>query len=333
MITLQYVISSILLIFPFIIAGIIEAVYDKLFLKRGKVLDLASGDINYNAAQSCAFDNTFRSVFLFDTNAGQRCYLIGTENPNVFLATDLAAVAPVPTALSDYSNKFEIRFTGANRGLNFNIFHNNTNLGSGSFTTRRIYSFNQNVLYQYHYGEWLAVTLVAVFGISVLRILYKEVTISNLVQATTKFRVGLFGVDTSLEEGRGFTVIKALKAIFNFWGWIVSIFVFPTSNLMFFISFLIMFITFCISIVITYDELQTTLQEGFTAQDKAIVIGVSIGIIVLFIGFRYLSDTREPGRNVLSSDKSLIPPSAAVQGIGKSGTEASIMAKKLTSSR
>jgi hypothetical protein len=329
MITLQYVISSILLIFPFIIAGIIEAVYDKLFLKLGKVLNLASGDITYDPGLSCTFNNTFRSVFLFDAGAGRQCYLIGTENPNVFLATNLAAVAPVPTNLSDYSNKFEIRFTGANRGLNFNIFHNNTNLGSGSFATRRVYSFNQNILYQYHYGEWLAVTLVAVFGISVLRILYKEITISNLVQAATKFRVGTFGVDTSLEGGKGFTVIKLAKAISNFMGWIVAFFVFPTSNLMFFISFIIMLITFIASTVVTWNDLGTTLEEGFTAQDKGIIAGASVGVIVLFLSFRYFSDRRDPEEISGTEIKSLIKTRVSDINAVNSRADASTIARSI----
>ena len=71
MITLQYVISSILLIFPFIIAGIIEAAYDQLFLKRGKVLDLASAD-NTGGAPAFTPNNTFRSIFQFNTAEGDR---------------------------------------------------------------------------------------------------------------------------------------------------------------------------------------------------------------------------------------------------------------------
>ena len=328
MITLQYVISSILLIFPFIIAGIIEAVYDKLFLKRGKVLDLTKSSIG----ASFILDTSFHSVFRFNGGV-QQCYLIGTENPNVFLATDLAPGAPIPTSLDDYSNRFEVRFTGANAGLSFNIFHGNTNLGAGDFIGRgrRIYLYNQNILYQYHYGEWLAVTLVAVFGISVFRILYKEITISNLVQATRKFRVGLFGVDTSLEGGDGFTVIKLLKACFNFPGWFISVFVFPTSNLMFFISFLVIFIIFCVSFAISMQSFNRG-NERFTSQDKAICAGFFVGVIVLFIAFRYFSDRRDPESSVLSSDRSLIPRQSLVNSTGQSGAQASIMARKIKSS-
>ena len=327
MITLQYVISSILLIFPFIIAGIIEAAYDQLFLKRGKVLDLSVAT-GTGGAVAFTVDNTFRSVFQFD-NGGVR-QVIGSENPLVFYATDPTVT---PTSIGDYKNKLEAKFTDS---LNFNLFLEGTNIGgSYNFNTqgRRMYLYNQNILYQYNYGEWLGVIFAAVFGICVLRILYKEVTISNLVQATRKFRIGLFGVDTSLEGGRGFTVIKALKGLLNLLGWIVSFFVFPTSNLMFFISFLVISVTFCVSFAIAISTFEKA-EEGFTVQDKAICGASFIGVFVLFIAFRYFSDRRDPERNNLSGDKSLIrsgeaATSAAIRGGPTSGADASAIARSL----
>ena len=327
MITLQYVISSILLIFPFIIAGIIEAAYDQLFLKRGKVLDLSLA----TGAPVFTANNTFRSVFEF--NFGGARQVIGSENPLVFYATDGGVT---PTSIGDYKNKLEAKFTDS---LNFNLFLEGTNIGgSYNFKTqgRRMYLYNQNILYQYNYGEWLGVIFAAVFGICVLRILYKEVTISNLVQATRKFRIGLFGVDTSLEGGRGFTVIKALKGLLNLLGWIVSFFVFPTSNLMFFISFLVISVTFCVSFAIAISTFEKA-EEGFTVQDKAICGASFIGVFVLFIAFRYFSDRRDPERNNLSGDKSfkintassVTGASASISGGPTSGADASAIARSL----
>ena len=320
MITLQYVISSILLIFPFIIAGIIEAVYDKLFLKQGKVLDLSQADSTINFLTT---GTNFRSVFSFDSGGPREA--IGTENPLVFYVTDTGVV---PTSLGDYKNTLEVKFSSS---LQFSLVLNGNQIGTGNFTTRRKreYLYNQNILYQYHYGEWLAVTLVAVFGISVMRILYKEVTISNIVQAATKFRVGSKGIDTSLEEGQGFTVIKLMKGMFNFLGWIVSFFVFPTSNLMFFISFIIIFITFCASFVVTMDSFGERLQSNFTAQDKAILGASFVGVLVLFLSFRYISDRSDPEKSSLTSEKSLIPTGKPNSENVVSKTDASIIARSI----
>lgn len=320
MITLQYVISSILLIFPFIIAGIIEAVYDKLFLKRGKVLDLT------RAASTPPFLTTgtnFRSVFSF--NSGGAREAIGTENPLVFYVTDADVV---PTSLGDYKNTLEVKFSSS---LLFSLILNGSQIGTGNFTTnrKREYLYNQNILYQYNYGQWLAVTLAAVFGISVLRILYKEVTISNIVQAATKFRVGSKGIDTSLEEGQGFTVIKLMKGMFNFLGWIVSFFVFPTSNLMFFISFIAIFTTFTVSFIITMETFGHRLQDDFTAQDKAILGASFVGILVLFVSFRYFSDRTDPETSSLSSNSSLVRSSDRVNGNALSGADASVIARSI----
>ena len=327
MITLQYVISSILLIFPFIIAGIIEAAYNQLFLKRGKVLDLASATPD-GVAPTFTHSNTFRSVFQF-TFGGLVRHVIGSENPLVFYATDTGVT---PTSIGDYKNKLEAKFTDS---LNFTLFLEGTNIGTYNFTpqNRRMYLYNQNILYKYNYGEWLGVIFAAVFGICVLRILYKEVTISNLVQATKKFRIGLFGVDTSLEEGRGFTVIKALKGLLNSLGWIVSFFVFPTSNLMFFISFLVISVTFCVSFAIAISTFEKA-EEGFTVQDKAISAASFIGVFVVFIAFRYFSDRRDPESNNLSGDKSLIrsgeaAAAASISGGPTSGADASAIARSL----
>ena len=320
MITLQYVISSILLIFPFIIAGIIEAVYDKLFLKRGKVLDLS------RANSTIAFLRTglnFRSVFSF--NSGGQREAIGTENPLVFYVTDPGVV---PTSLGDYKNILEAKFSSS---FDCRFILNGTQIGTGDYSAnqKREYLYNQNILYQYNYGQWLAVTLAAVFGISVLRILYKEVTISNIVQAATKFRVGSKGIDTSMEEGEGFTVIKLMKGMFNFLGWIVSFFVFPTSNLMFFISFIAIFTTFTASFIITMETFGHRLQDDFTAQDKAILGACFVGILVLFVSFRYFSDRTDPETSSLSSDSSLVRSRAMIEGNVLSGADASVIARSI----
>ena len=319
MITLQYVISSILLIFPFIIAGIIEAVYDKLFLKRGKVLDLP-------VSATPAFSTTglnFRSVFSFDSGGAREA--IGSENPLVFYVTDAGVV---PTSLGDYKNTLEVKFLGS---FKFNVILNGGQIATGDFETqgKREYLYNQNILYQYNYGQWLALTLAAVFGISVLRILYKEVTISNIVQAATKFRVGSKGIDTSMEEGEGFTVIKLMKGIFNTLGWIVSFFVFPNSNLMFFISFLVIFTTFTVSFIITMKSFGHRLQDDFTSQDKAILGACFVGILVLFVSFRYFSDRTDPEKSSLSSDSSLVRSRAMIGGNVRSGADASVIARSI----
>lgn len=292
MANLQYIFSSFLLIIPFIIAGIIEAVYDSLFLKFGKVLNLTNKipDDPLGLGIAVNGDTTFRSVFLYDAGGTNARYLIGSNNPNVFFATDAGAT---PTRLSDYKNRLEAKFTGANNGLAFDIYINGKKqTQSGQFQNKREYLYNQYVLYQYNYGQWLAAVLVGVFGITLARILNKEITVANIVQASKKYRIGLFGIDTSMEAGGGVTIIKALKTMLNLPGWIISFFVFPTSNLMFFISSFVIFLTFVISFGIAVGKYHG--KESFTGQWKTAAACTFIGVIVLFIALRYYSDKTDP---------------------------------------
>ncbi len=310
MANLQYIFSSFLLIIPFIIAGIIEAVYDSLFLKLGKVLDLTNpiGNNPLGLGIVVTPNTTFRSVFLYDDTGANPRFLIGSNNPNVFFATDAGVT---PTSLSDYKNRLEIKFTGANNGLAFDIFINGSKqTQTGNFTSKREYLYGQNVLYQYNYGQWLAVVLVGVFGITLLRILNKELTVANIVQASKKFRVGLFGVDTSMEEGRGVTIIKALKALSNFPGWIISFFVFPTSNLMFFTSVLVIFTTFIISFGMT----DTKYNKELGGEWRTVMACTFIGVILFFIAFRYYSDRSDP-RKPNERITSLVPGKTATGNI------------------
>ena len=319
MANLQYIFSSFLLIIPFIIAGIIEAVYDSLFLKQGKILNLANPAYTPPLTVTTTGTN-FRSVFVYDTAANQR-ELIGSNNPNVFFATDAGVT---PTRLSDYNNRLEAKFTGANNGLDFDIFINGVRqASSGSFSNKREYLYGENLLYQYNYGEWLAVVLVGVFGITLLRILNKELTVANIVQASKKFRLGLFGIDTSMETGRGVTVIKALKALTNIIGWIVSFFVFPTSNLMFFISFLAIMLTFTVSFFMTVGNY----SDKWDSQWKT-AAGVTFpAVILLFIGFRYYSDRSDPEKINITKGKNFggpagVDPRGTINGTGQSITTA-----------
>ena len=284
MVNLQYIISSFLLIIPFVIAGIIDATYDKLFLKNGKVLELSKATLT--GGWTCTLNSGgYKSSFLL-SDGGTNYYLIGSNNPYVFFASD--GVTP-PANQGDYKNRIEVKFTS---NLGFNLLLNGNQLTTGTFPTKREFLPDQFLLYEYNYGEWLAVILVAVFGVTLFRILNKELTISNIVQAAKKFRIGLFGVDTSLESGKGVTIIKALKTLANFLGWLVSFFIFPTSNLMFYLSFITIFITFLISFGMTTEKYITS--GKWSAEWKGAAAGIFIGVLVLFISFRYISDRSDP---------------------------------------
>lgn len=111
MITLQYVISSILFIIPFIVAGIIEATFDKLFLKTGRVLDLTNLGPNgvagdYQFLSSSGSNSVFK---VEDTSTGKTYLLIGTNNPYVFYGAD-AGIAN-PTEKDYLKNRLEVKFT------------------------------------------------------------------------------------------------------------------------------------------------------------------------------------------------------------------------------
>lgn len=285
MITLQYVISSFLLIIPFIIAGVIEATVNKLFLKTGRVLDLQEANA-YTSGGVTAPGVGERSVFTLTTTTGGTYQLIGSNSPYVFFG---AAGVAAPASLSDYDTKFTVVFTSP---LDFNIQQEDVSgpVASGSFSGFRKFSHNEYLLYRYNYGQWLSIALAGVFAISLFRILNKELTISNIIQAAKKFRIGAFGIDTSMEDKGGYTVIKAVKAFSNLLGWIVSFFVFPTSNLMFYISFIAITITFLISFFMTAEQYDQKMDQ----QWKTIMAFSFIGVIVLFIGFRYLSDKSDP---------------------------------------
>ena len=281
MITLQYVISSFLLIIPFIIAGVIEATVNKLFLKTGRVLDLRRA--TYTAGGAAAPGSGERTVFQLNATTGTY-QLIGSNSPYVFFGATGA-----PTSLSDYDTKFTVVFTSP---LEFNIQQEDVSapVAVGSFSDFRKFSHNQYLLYRYNYGQWLSIALAGVFAISLFRILNKELTISNIIQAAKKFRIGAFGIDTSMEDKGGYTIIKAVKAFSNLLGWIVSFFVFPTSNLMFYISFIAITITFLISFFMTAEQYNQKMDQRW----KTIMAFSFIGVIVLFIGFRYLSDKSDP---------------------------------------
>lgn len=285
--TLSYVLSTVLLATPFVGAGVVEAAYNKLFLQRGTVLDLANATFPAGNP-SFTLDPAFHSVFLFNETTFGQCYLIGTRNPNVFLATDLVVPGPppVPTSLNDYSNRFEVRFTGA--GTSFDIFHGNTNVGSGDFSSvgSITYLNHQNILYQYNYGEWLAVFFVFVFLVEIFRLLYKQITISNVLEATRKFRIRKRRdfISTDYDDTGGLSIFTFLARIINAPGYILSFILFPRSTLSYYLGLILLIGTYVVSFILF-------LSTGDPSAEVRTFYGVFTGLVfAIYIYLRFRTD-------------------------------------------
>ena len=77
------------------------------------------------------------------------------------------------------------------------------------------------------YGEWLALIFTFSLGIVILRILYKEITISDVIEASKKFKLG----DASLQESEGGTsLIRGFINLIFTPGLVMSYFIFPRGE-------------------------------------------------------------------------------------------------------
>ena len=147
------------------------------------------------------------------------------------------------------------------------------------------------------YGEWLALIFTFSLGVTILRILYKEITIANVIEASKKFRISKEGIDTSLEESdEGYSVIEAVsnffKVTFNIPGWILSTTIFPRDDK---INLLRMILYFVLLGVFSYYT-----AESFYGDSAGSIFGIVAGVYaaaivcLFFIGPRIFSGVFNP---------------------------------------
>ena len=139
------------------------------------------------------------------------------------------------------------------------------------------------------YGEWLALIFTFVTAIVILRILYKEVTIANVIEASKKFRISKEGIDTSLEESEeGYSVIEAVsnffKVTFNIPGWILSTTIFPRDDK---INLLRMILYFVLLGVFSYYT-----AESFYGDSAGSIFGLVAGVYAVAIVFLFIVGPR-----------------------------------------
>lgn len=146
----------------------------------------------------------------------------------------------------------------------------------------------ESTLKDHNYGEWLAVGLLFVFGFSLIRLLYKELTISEVLEASKKFKMrkGVKFLDTKFGPQGGTSFLGFLKKFLNSPGYVLSFILFPSSDIAFYLGLITLVVTFAISGYISVDN--------YGDLEAKTVIGILIPVVlVLFVGLRHLSDSKD----------------------------------------
>ena len=136
------------------------------------------------------------------------------------------------------------------------------------------------------YGQWLAVTFFFVFLLEIIRLLYREITISNIIEASKKFKVVKKKkfLDVSSEEG-GYSIFYLLKVLINIPGYIMSFIFFPKTNLSYYLGLLTLF-AMLIGFAIAY----LTLAGNETPDKRGAIGGTIGGVIFLYFILRFSND-------------------------------------------
>ena len=146
---------------------------------------------------------------------------------------------------------------------------------------------------RYNYGQWLAVSLLIVFLIEIFRILYKELTIASIVEASKKFKLrkSFSFIDSSMEEKEGgISIFRFFKQIINFPGWVISYLLFPQSNMAFYFGIIFVLLTFVISVIYALEHYKNVgLGSG---ESTGIGVGALFGVLIIFISLRHIIDQK-----------------------------------------
>jgi hypothetical protein len=143
------------------------------------------------------------------------------------------------------------------------------------------------------YGQWLAVGFFFVLLIEIIRLLYREITISNIIEASKKFKVVKKKkfLDVSSEEGGypvGYSIFYLLKVLINIPGYIMSFIFFPKTNLSYYFGLIALFtmlLAFCIIF-----SLSDKHSEDSLPAIRGAMGGTVGGVIFLYLALRFSSD-------------------------------------------
>lgn len=139
---------------------------------------------------------------------------------------------------------------------------------------------------KYSYGEWLAVFFMFVFLVEIFRLLYKQITISNVLEAARKFRIrkGKKIISTDYDDTQGVSLITFFARVINAPGYILSFILFPRSTLSYYLGLILLLGTYIASFSIF-------LTSGNPSEEVKIFYIVFSGLVfTIYIYLRFRTD-------------------------------------------